>query len=126
MVRTPDFQSDNSDSNSGGVTNFYIMNIFKKLFKHITSEPKQISIKQEPIKYLNNLAQFDDVWIGINSEIFEGWVVERKENIVDIIYTNAQHKLIDVSFKIERPLNRESLEQGNKILYLTKRAAGIQ
>lgn len=126
MVRTPDFQSDNSDSNSGGVTNFYIMNIFKKLFKHITSEPKQISIKQEPIKYLNNLAQFDDVWIGINNEIFEGWVVERKENIVDIIYTNAQHKLIDVSFKIERPLNRESLEQGNKILYLTKRAAGIQ
>lgn len=126
MVRTPDFQSDNSDSNSGGVTNFYIMNIFKKLFKHITSEPKQISIKQEPVKYLNNLAQFDDVWIGINSEIFEGWVVERKENIVDIIYTNAQHKLIDVSFKIERPLNRESLEQGNKILYLTKRAAGIQ
>lgn len=126
MVRTPDFQSDNSDSNSGGVTNFYIMNIFKKLFKHITSEPKQISIKQEPVKYLNNLAQFDDVWIGINNEIFEGWVVERKENIVDIIYTNAQHKLIDVSFKIERPLNRESLEQGNKILYLTKRAAGIQ
>ena len=125
MVRTPDFQSGNSDSNSGGVTNFYIMNIFKKLFKHITSEPKQISIKQEPVKYLNNLAQFDDVWIGINSEIFEGWVVERKENIVDIIYTNAQHKLIDVSFKIERPFNRESLEQGNKILYLTKRAAGI-
>lgn len=52
-------------------------------------------------------------------------MVERKENIVDIIYTNAQHKLIDVSFKIERPFNRESLEQGNKILYLTKRAAGI-
>ena len=126
MVRTPDFQSDNSDSNSGGVTNFYIMNIFKKLFKHITSEPKQISIKQEPVKYLNNLAQFDDVWIGINNEIFEGWVVERKENIVDIIYTNAQHKLVDTTFKIERPLNRESLEQGNKILYLTKRAAGIQ
>ena len=126
MVRTPDFQSGNPDSNSGGVTNFYIMNIFKKLFKHITSEPKQISIKQEPVKYLNNLTQFDDVWIGINNEIFEGWVVERKENIVDIIYTNAQHKLIDVSFKIERPFNRESLEQENKILYLTKRAAGIQ
>ena len=102
------------------------MNILRKIFKYIIPEPKQISIKQEPVKYLNNLAQFDDVWIGINNEIFEGWVVERKENIVDIIYTNAQHKLIDVSFKIERPLNRESLEQGNKILYLTKRAAGIQ
>ena len=73
MVRTPDFQSDNSDSNSGGVTNFYIMNIFKKLFKHITSEPKQISIKQEPVKYLNNLAQFDDVWIGINFWRLGSW-----------------------------------------------------
>ena len=101
------------------------MNIFKRLFKHITPEFKQISIKQEPAKYLNDLAQFDDVWVDINGKIFEGWVVERKENIVDIIYTNAQHKLIDVSFKIERPFNRESLEQGNKVLYLTKRAAGI-
>ena len=102
------------------------MNILKKLFKYIIPEPKQIPIKQEPIKYLNNIYQFDDVWIGINNEIFEGWVVERRENNIDIIYTNAQHKLVDTTFKIERPLNRESLEQGNKILYLTKRAAGIQ
>ena len=102
------------------------MNILKKLFKYIIPEPKQIPIKQEPIKYLNNISQFDDVWIGINNEIFEGWVVERRENNIDIIYTNAQYKLVDTTFKIERPLNRESLEQGNKILYLTKRAAGIQ
>ena len=102
------------------------MNIFKNIFKHITPKLKQASIKQEPTKYLNDIAQFDDVWVGINGKIFEGWVVERKENIVDIIYTNAQHKLVDTSFKIERPLNRESLEQGNKILYLTKKAAEIQ
>ena len=83
-------------------------------------------IKQEPVRYLNDIAKFDDIWIGINNEIFEGWVVERKENNVEIVYTNAQYKLVDTSFKIERPFNRESLEQGNKVLYLTKRAAGIQ
>ena len=102
------------------------MNIFQKLFKYLTTKPIIISIKEEPIKSLNDIAQFDDVWVGINGKIFEGWVVERKENNVEIVYTNAQHKLVDTSFKIERPFNRESLEQGNKVLYLTKRAAGIQ
>ena len=102
------------------------MNIFQKIFKYITTKSIKISKKEEPVKYLNNIAQFDDVWVGINGKIFEGWVVERKENNVEIVYTNAQYKLVDTSFKIERPFNRELLEQGNKILYLTKRAAGIQ
>ena len=102
------------------------MNILRKIFKYIIPEPKQIPIKQEPVRYLNDIAKFDDIWIGINNEIFEGWVVERRENNIDVIYTNAQHKLVETNFKIERPLNRESLEQGNKVLYLTKRAAGIQ
>ena len=102
------------------------MNIFKKFFNYITTKHISISVKKEPTKCLNNISQFDDVWVGINNEIFEGWVVERKENNVEIVYTNAQYKLVDATFKIERPFNRESLEQGNKILYLTKRAAGIQ
>ena len=102
------------------------MNIFQKIFKYVTSTPTQDSIKKEPIKYLNDIAQFDDVWIGINGKIYEGWVVERKENNIEIVYTNAQYELVDINFKIERPLNRESLEQENKVLYLTKRAAGIQ
>ena len=100
------------------------MNIFKKLFKR-TIKPI-LPVVQTPKKTLNDISQFDDVWVGINDKIFEGWVVERKENNVEIVYTNAQHKLVDTSFKIERPFNRESLEQGNKVLYLTKRAAGIQ
>ena len=102
------------------------MNIFKKFFKHITTKYIPVTVKKESTKYLNDIAQFDDVWVGINDKIFEGWVVERKENNVEIVYTNAQYKLVDTSFKIERPFNRESLEQGNKVLYLTKRAAGIQ
>ena len=102
------------------------MNIFQKIFKYVTSTPAQDPIRKEPSKCLNDVKQLDDVWVGINDKIYEGWVVECKENNIDVVYTNAQHKLIDVSFKIERPLNRESLEQGNKVLYLTKRAAGIQ
>ena len=102
------------------------MNIFKKIFNHITPKFISVPIKEESFKYLNDIVQFDDVWVGINNEIFEGWVVERKENNVEVVYTNAQHKLVETNFKIERPLNRESLEQGNKVLYLTKRAAGIQ
>ena len=60
------------------------MNIFQKIFKHITSKPIQVFTKEEPVKYLNDIAQFDDVWIGINGKIYEGWVVERKENNIEI------------------------------------------
>lgn len=37
------------------------MNIFQKIFKHITSKPIQVFTKEEPVKYLNDIAQFDDV-----------------------------------------------------------------
>ena len=37
------------------------MNIFQKLFKYITTKPIKNSTKEEPVKYLNNIAQFDDV-----------------------------------------------------------------
>ena len=36
------------------------MNIFKKIFKHITPKPIQAS-REEPIKCLNDIAQFDDI-----------------------------------------------------------------
>ena len=102
------------------------MNIFQKIFKYITTKSIKISKKEEPVKYLNNIDQFDDVWVGINGEIYEGWVVNREDNNVDVVYTNAQFKLVDINFKLRRPYNQDRLEQGNKVLYLTKRAAGIQ
>ena len=37
------------------------MNIFQKIFKYITTKSIKISKKEEPVKYLNNIAQFDDV-----------------------------------------------------------------
>ena len=37
------------------------MNIFQKIFKDTTSKPIQVFTKEEPIKCLNDIAQFDDV-----------------------------------------------------------------
>ena len=37
------------------------MNIFKKIFKHITPKSIQVFTKEESIKCLNDIAQFDDV-----------------------------------------------------------------
>ena len=37
------------------------MNIFKKLFKHITAKYIPVTVKKESTKYLNDIAQFDDV-----------------------------------------------------------------
>ena len=37
------------------------MNIFKKIFKYVTSTHTQDPIKKEPPKYLNNIKQLDDV-----------------------------------------------------------------
>lgn len=37
------------------------MNILRKIFKYIIPEPKQMPIKQEPVRYLNDIAKFDDI-----------------------------------------------------------------
>ena len=37
------------------------MNIFQKIFKYVTSTPRQDPIKKEPSKCLNDVKQLDDV-----------------------------------------------------------------
>ena len=37
------------------------MNIFQRFFKYIMPKLAQIPVKEEPAKYLNDIAQFDDV-----------------------------------------------------------------
>ena len=37
------------------------MNIFKKLFNYITPKFTSVPIKEESVKCLNDIAQFDDV-----------------------------------------------------------------
>jgi hypothetical protein len=102
------------------------MNFFKKLFKKEIPVLKDIKNKILPDKNLNDIAQFDDVWVGLGGSVYEGWVVERKGDLVSVVYTDAAGKLQDIFFTIVRPLNRDILKEDNKILYLTKEAAGLK
>lgn len=86
-----------------------ILNYFKK---PIVSEPV-VNLTQ-----LNDIKQYDDVQIKIGDNIYEGWVVEKKENVVFIVYTDNSGKLIDTTFTITRPYNRSRLEQSGKTLIL--------
>lgn len=86
-----------------------ILNYFKK---SIVSKPI-VSLTQ-----LNDIKQYDDVQIKIGDNIYEGWVVEKKENVVFIVYTDNSGRLIDTTFTITRPYNRNRLEQSGKTLIL--------
>lgn len=95
------------------------MNIFKKLFnKKVKEVPIEVPIKKDI--NLANISQFDDVWIKIDNNIFDGWVVEKVEDVICICYTDANNRLADALFTIERPLNRTYIEQNGKVLYLKK------
>ena len=67
---------------------------------------------------LKDIKQYDDVQIKIEDNIYEGWVVEKKENMVFIVYTDSSGRLIDATFIITRPYNRNRLEQSGKTLIL--------
>ena len=69
---------------------------------------------------LANVKQFDDIWIKDGNFIFDGWVTKKENNYIYIVYTDNDNKLQEISFKIERPLNRTQIENDNKILYLNK------
>lgn len=93
------------------------MGFLKKLFgkKSSNTVPETIT---SPNITLANLQQFDDVKVKINNDVFEGWVLDRIGNKVNIIYADNNKKLINVSFTLERPLDRTVLEQNNKTLIL--------
>ena len=100
------------------------MNIFKNWFKKskkVTEKQESKSIKSiKPSNFdLNSISQFDDVWIKIDNKIYEGWVVDRIENNINIVYSDSNNKLQDAFFKIERPFNRNYITQNNKTLLLT-------
>jgi hypothetical protein len=100
------------------------MNFLKKLFE----KPKTPIVTKEilPEKNLNDLHQFDDVWIKFNDNVCEGWVTGRDGDTLSIVFSDIDNRLLETTFTIERPYNRQSMEQNKKVLYLTKKAAGIQ
>lgn len=88
-------------------------NKVKQLFSHQTVKPI------EPIsKQLNEIKQYDDVWIKINNKVYSGWIVERLGNVVSVVYTDSEGKLIDTTFSLFRPFDRDFLEENGKVLYL--------
>lgn len=95
------------------------MNIFSKLFKKPT--PKV----ETPQKDLSTLKQFDDVWIQINDEIYEGWVVNIVNGEIQIVFSDRDNKLQDISFMKDRPLNRTFIKEKYRTLYLNNPNYGI-
>lgn len=95
------------------------MNFLKKLFGK-----KSDSVQEEPVTSnkssitLADVQQFDDVCIKINDQMFEGWIVEKTNSTVNVVYTDNNKKLHVENFKLERPLNRTELEQNGKTLIL--------
>lgn len=101
--------------------NYLIMKLLRWLIglnPENQSQSKLQSQSQSLPPDINKLKQNDDVWIGVGPAIYEGWVVTRKDNMVDIVYSDANNKLQDISFTIERPYNREKLEQDGCTLYI--------
>lgn len=88
----------------------FLKHFFKK---SITTKKIQI-----PQKDLSTLKQFDDVWVKIKDEIYEGWVVNIVNTDIQIVYTDKDNKLKDISFLKERPLNRTCIEKTNCSLLL--------
>ena len=74
-----------------------------------------ISAKQ---KFLNEIKVYDDVLVSFNNEKpLLGWVVEKKGNFIEVVYTDKD-QLKTTTFTISRPYNRTQIIQDNKTLIL--------
>lgn len=90
------------------------MNLFKWL------KPAKSPPVNKKKKLLGDIKQFDDVWIKISDTVFEGWITEIVQDKINIVYTDSNKKLQDISFTIERPLDRTILIENEKTLILNE------
>lgn len=93
------------------------MKWFNKL-KQLLHRQTEVPIKPISTNRLNEIKQYDDVWIKIDNSIYSGWVVERLGNVVSIVYTDSEGKLVDTTFSLSRPFDRNSLEENGRVLYI--------
>ena len=73
-----------------------------------------------PKKVLSELNVYDDVWIQDKNNIYEGWVIERSKKFISVVYSDADNKLQDIKFLIDRPLDRSVIKYCNFFIYLNK------
>lgn len=85
-----------------------------KLIAKFTKSPEQNPIKLKTVK---DLQLMDDIWVKEDGEIYSGWVWDISRRCVTVIYGED---LRDYKFQMQKPLNRTSIEQDNKILFCNK------
>lgn len=86
------------------------------LKKFIEKYKKEEDKKVEP-KTVKDLQLMDDIWVKEDGEIYSGWVWDISRRCVTVIYGED---LRDCKFQMQKPLNRTSIEQDNKILFCNK------
>lgn len=76
------------------------------------SEPKNVNPKT-----IKDLQLMDDIWIKEDDDIYMGWVWDISRRCITVVYGED---IRDYKFQIQKPLNRTSIEQDNKILFCNK------
>ena len=87
------------------------------LTKLISKATKNPEVKTSNPKTIKDLQLMDDVWIKDDDEVYVGWIWDISRRCITVVYGEG---LRDYKFQIQKPLNRTTIEQDNKILFCNK------
>ena len=85
-----------------------------KLISKVMKNPEPKNVNPKTIK---DLQLMDDIWIKEDDDIYMGWVWDISRRCITVVYGED---IRDYKFQIQKPLNRTSIEQDNKILFCNK------
>ena len=68
---------------------------------------------------IGNINIFDDVLIKSDDFVYPGWVFDKNNKYITILYSSG-NCLLEAKFKIERPLDRTEITENNKTLILKR------